>query len=181
MVKCSKSEVRRLKTALLRWKKVPEKQRERMKMVLLREYGLTQPGIAEAMGSSLSTVNRAHMAYDEGGIKALKPKPNPARKHQNMTVAEEKIFLDRFAVDAGAGQMLNIHEIKAAYEKAIGHETSNSTIYALLDRHGWRKLMPRPYHPKRGTAAQNAFKLDKLGEVCERPGQATPTLGLAAY
>src|SRR3979409_1815562 len=98
MVKCSKSEVRLLKTAL-RWKKVPEKQRERMKMVLLRETGLTQPEIAAAMGSSLSTVNRAHMAYDEGGIKALKPKPNPARSHQNMTVAEEKIFLDRFAKD----------------------------------------------------------------------------------
>jgi len=106
MVKCSKSEVRLLKTALLRWKKVPEKQRERMKMVLLREYGLSQPAIAEAMGSSLSTVNRAHMAYDEGGIKALKPKPNPARKHQNMTLAEEKNFLKRFAKRAGAGQML---------------------------------------------------------------------------
>jgi len=143
-------------------------------MVLLREYGLTQPAIAEAMGSSLSTVNRAHMAYDEGGIKALKPKPNPARKHQNMTVAEEKIFLDRFAVDAGAGQMLNIHEIKAAYEKAIGHETSNSTIYALLDRHGWRKLMPRPYHPKRDIAAQNAFKKKGFPMLSGKPGWLPP-------
>ena len=143
-------------------------------MVLLREYGLTQPAIAEAMGSSLSTVNRAHMAYDEGGIKALKPKPNPARKHQNMTVAEEKIFLDRFAKDAGAGQMLNIHEIKAAYEKAIGHETSNSTIYALLDRHGWRKLMPRPYHPKRDIAAQNAFKKKGFPMLSGKPGWLPP-------
>jgi hypothetical protein len=25
-----------------------------------------------------------------------------------------------------AGEMLNIHDLKAAYEKAIGHETSNS-------------------------------------------------------
>jgi hypothetical protein len=33
--------------------------------------------------------------------------------------------------------------LKAAYEKAIGHRTSNSTIYSLLARHGWRKLMPR--------------------------------------
>jgi len=143
-------------------------------MVLLREYGLTQPAIAEAMGSSLSTVNRAHMAYDEGGIKALKPKPNPARKHQNMTVAEEKIFLDRFAKDAGAGQMLNIHEIKAAYEKAIRHETSNSTIYALLDRHGWRKLMPRPYHPKRDIAAQNAFKKKGFPMLSGKPGWLPP-------
>jgi hypothetical protein len=23
---------------------------------------------------------------------------------------------------------------------------------------GWRKLMPRPFHPKRDLAAQNAFK-----------------------
>ena len=143
-------------------------------MVLLREYGLTQPAIAEAMGSSLSTVNRAHMAYDEGGIKALKPKPNPARKHQNMAVAEEKIFLDRFAKDAGAGQMLNIHEIKTAYEKAIGHETSNSTIYALLDRHGWRKLMPRPYHPKRDIAAQNAFKKKGFPMQSGKPGWLPP-------
>ena len=28
--------------------------------------------------------------------------------------------------------MLNIHDLKAAYEKAIGHETSKSTIYNLL-------------------------------------------------
>jgi hypothetical protein len=30
------------------------------------------------------------MAYDQGGIKALKPKPNGGRKHENMTLAEEK-------------------------------------------------------------------------------------------
>jgi hypothetical protein len=41
-------------------------------MVLLRESGKPQPAIAEAMGVSLSTVNRAHMAYDDGGLAALK-------------------------------------------------------------------------------------------------------------
>jgi Winged helix-turn helix len=30
--------------------------------------------------------------------------------------------------------------------------------YNLLHRHGWRKLMPRPFHPKRDLAAQNALK-----------------------
>jgi transposase len=158
MVKCSKAEVRRLKTAL-RWK-IPAAQRERIQMVLLRESGMTQPSIAAAMGVSLSTVNRAHMAYDEGGIKALKPKPNGGRKHENMTLAEETALLAHFAKTAGAGEMLNIHDLKAAYEKAILHATSNSTVYNLLHRHGWRKLMPRPFHPKRDLAAQNAFKKD---------------------
>ena len=68
MVKCSKAEVRRLETAL-RWK-IPPAQRQRIQMVLLRENGMTQPAIAAALGVSLSTVNRAHMAYDHGGLKA---------------------------------------------------------------------------------------------------------------
>ena len=91
MVKCSKAEVRRLQTAL-RWK-LPSKQRERIQMVLLREGGMTQPAISAAMGISLSTVNRAHMAYDDGGIKALKPRANGGRKRENMTLEEEKADL----------------------------------------------------------------------------------------
>ena len=156
MVKCSKGEVRRLKTALC-WK-IPAAQRQRIQMVLLRESGMTQPAIAAAMGVSLSTVNRAHMAYDQGGIKALKPKPNGGRKRENMTVAAEKGLLARFAKAAGAGEMLNIHDLKTAYERAIGHATSRSTVYNLLGRHGWRKLMPRPFHPRRDLEAQAAFK-----------------------
>jgi Winged helix-turn helix len=68
------------------------------------------------------------------------------------------LIFARFVRAAGAGEMLNIHDLKAAYEQAIGHPTSNSTVYNFLDRHGWRKLMPRPFHPKRNLAAQDAFK-----------------------
>jgi transposase len=114
MVKCSKAEVRRLKTAL-RWKMPPE-QRQRIQMVLLRESGLTQPAIAQAMGVSLSAVNRAHMAYDHGGIKVIKSKPNGGRKHENMSVAKEKALLAQFAKAAGAGEMLNIHDLQS-----LGH------------------------------------------------------------
>src|SRR6202007_643774 len=134
MIKCSKGEVRRLKKAL-RWKNIPEKQRQRIRMGLLREEGMAQPAIASAMGVSLSTVNRAHMAYDQGGIKALKPNPCGGRQRQNMTIAAEAALLARFAKAAGAGEMLKIHDLKSAYEQAIAHPTSNSTIYSLLERH----------------------------------------------
>src|SRR6476469_9915215 len=118
MVKCSKAQIRQLKMAL-HWK-IPPAQRQRIQMVLLRESGMTQPAIAAAMGVSLSTVNRAHMAYDHGGIKALKPRPSGGRLRENLTVAEEKALLARFAKAAGAGEMLNVHDLKTAYEKAIG-------------------------------------------------------------
>src|SRR5260370_3735544 len=51
MVKCTKKQIRELKTAL-RWK-IPAAQRERIQMVLLRESGMTQPAIAR--GSQCST------------------------------------------------------------------------------------------------------------------------------
>src|SRR5215468_5399799 len=157
MVKCTKKQIRQLKTAL-RWK-IPATQRERIQMVLLRESGMTQPAIAEAMGVSLSTVNRTHMAYDGGGIKALKPKPIGGRQRENMTLSEEKALLTRFSKAASAGEMLNIHELKAAYEQAIGHPTSHSTVYNLLARHGWRKLMPRPMGHMRTLVIRCAVRL----------------------
>lgn len=156
MIKCNKCQVERLKKALA-YEKDPIV-RQRIQMILLREDGKTQEEIAELMGVSVSTVNRAHMAYDHGGRSALRPKPKGGRRRENMTLKEEEAFLDQFAKAAGAGELLNIHEIKAAYEQVIGHPTSNSTIYNLLERHGWRKLMPRPYHPKSNPKAQEAFK-----------------------
>ena len=46
LIKCTKGQVRRLKTAL-RWK-IPPEQRQRIQMVLLRESGMKQPLIAAA-------------------------------------------------------------------------------------------------------------------------------------
>ena len=45
---------------------------------------MMQPLIAAVMGVSLRMVNRAHMAYDQGGNEALKPRPKrrtQAREH----------------------------------------------------------------------------------------------------
>ena len=100
-------------------------------------------------------MNRTHMGYDHGGIKSLKPKPNGGRKHENMTLTKK---LAPFAKATVAGEMLNIHDLKAAYGEGDRHAASDSTVYSLLHRHGWRKLMPRPFRPKRDIAAQNASK-----------------------
>jgi transposase len=156
--------------------KLPAAQRKRIQMVLLRETGMTRPEIAEAMGVSFSTVNRANVAYDEGGIKALKPKPIGDRQRENMTLPEEKALLAQFAKAAGAGELLNVQGLKAAYEQAIAHPTSSlqrlpdrrdaehprsqgglctgdrASDQQLHDPHpsepdGWHKLMPRLFIP----------------------------------
>src|SRR5215468_11977954 len=112
MVKCNKDQVERLKRALRR--ETDPVVRQRIQMVLLREDGKTQPQIGELTGVSLSTVNRAHMAYDHGGVNALRPKPTGGRRRENMTLQEEKAFLAKFAKAAGAGELLNRSELKSA-------------------------------------------------------------------
>jgi transposase len=142
MIKCNRDQVKRLLKALRREK--DPVLRQRIQMVLLREDGNVQRKIAELMGVSLSTVNRAHVAYDSGGVSALRRKPTGGRRHENMTLEEEKALLARFTKAVDAGVPLNIAELKLAYEKEIGRPTSNSTVYGLLARHELRKLVPQP-------------------------------------
>jgi hypothetical protein len=66
MVKCTKREVRRLKTAL-RWKGDP-KRRQRIQMVLLRESWMSQPAIAEAI--LLSRSGPARPTKSSHGVRA---------------------------------------------------------------------------------------------------------------
>jgi hypothetical protein len=78
---------------------------------------------------------RAHMACDYGGIKVLKPKPSG----ENMTLPEERNLLTHFAKAAGAGEMLNIHDLKAAYEprsRLYFHlQTAEHALHTTRGRH----------------------------------------------
>src|SRR6201981_57126 len=100
MVKCNKDQVERLKKALKR--ETDPVVRQRIQMVLLREDGKTQPQIGELTGLSLSTVNRAHMAYDNGGVNALKPKPSGGRRREKMTLKKGRGFFKQFSQPRGA-------------------------------------------------------------------------------
>ena len=127
MVKCTKGQVRRLKTAL-HWKGDPQR-RQRISMVLLRESGMTQPAIAEAMGVSLSTVNRAHMSYDGGGLKALKSKPSGGRQLENMTLAEEKALAGAFC--QGRRRRQDVEHPRSQGGLRKGHRTCNQQQHGL--------------------------------------------------
>ncbi|TBR56888.1 hypothetical protein B4U84_25905 [Westiellopsis prolifica IICB1] len=40
---------------------------------------------------------------------------------------------------------------------STGQEVDTSTIYRLLERHGWRKLTPRPYPSQRRPTTTRSF------------------------
>lgn len=81
------------------------------------------------------------------------------RNRAHLSVEEEKALLKSFLATAEKGGMLIIKEVHEAFEKKLGHSVFLSVIYDLLHRHGWRKIAPRPTHPKSDMIAQNLFKV----------------------
>ena len=78
-------------------------------------------------------------------------------------------MLAPFIAQAEAGGMLKVVDIQQAYEERVGKTVAPSTIYRLLERHGWRKVVPRPRHPKADAAAQAALK--KTAEIAAPRGR----------
>lgn len=71
-----------------------------------------------------------------------------------LSFEEEVELLDKFMKESEAGKLVDVSEVKIAYEKAIGRElNSNGHIYQVLKRHGFRKVMPRSKHPNKASDA----------------------------
>jgi transposase len=132
---------------------------QRVQCVWLRAaLGLSAPQIAKAVGWAVNTVRKIHSRFIQEGEKALISKGRGGRRHENMTLQEERHLLEMFFTQAETGGVLEVGPIKKAYEKQVGRKVPKSTIYRLLARHGWRKLAPRPFHPDMDPARQVGFK-----------------------
>jgi transposase len=114
--------------------------------------------IATCVGVSKSLVQKIISCYNREGIKAIEIKSCGGRYHEYLSIEEEEKFLAPFWELAEQGELTTTREIQRAYEEQIGHHVHETTIYRLLERHGWRKLLPRSRHPKADVQAQEAFK-----------------------
>jgi transposase len=71
---------------------------------------------------------------------------------------EEVEFLGPFWERAATGQIATTREIKKALEAKLGREVHKTTVYRLLARRGWRKIVPRPFHAQSKKDEQEEFK-----------------------
>jgi transposase len=114
--------------------------------------------IATCVGVSKSLVQKIISRYNREGIEAIEIKSCGGRYHEYLSIEEEEEFLDPFWQLAERGELTTTREIQRAYEERIGHHVYETTMYRLLERHSWRKLLPRSLHPKADVKAQEAFK-----------------------
>lgn len=114
--------------------------------------------IAQHCGVSKATVHQVISTYNRFGVVAVETPGKGGRRHQYLPREEEEQFLAPFFARAEAGEIATVREIWQAFEARVGHPVDDSTIYRLLDRHAWRKLMPRPRHPQADPQVQEQFK-----------------------
>ena len=112
-----------------------------------------------------------HSAHDAAGIHPARRR-SLARETARWTASRLAVVRRRGCVSAdqaGAGSILVVAEVHQALEQQLGRKIAESTVYRILHRHGWRKLVPRPFHPKRKPEAAEAFKKGASQKSSDKP------------
>ena len=122
----------------------------RLKVLSLRYEGKSLKEIEDATGFRHAHISNLIRKYFEEGLQAISEK-HYAGNRRNMSIEEETAFLEQYRQPGEAGHILDVREIKTAYEERVGHSIGSGQIYRVLKRHGWRKVMPRSKHPKKAS------------------------------
>jgi transposase len=134
--------------------------REQTRLLCLRlriERGYTSKQIADIADCSEGLVKKVIGDYGREGLAGIL-RGTFGGNRRNLSLTEEEKLLAPFLAKAEKGQILIVSEIHKAYENAVGRPVPPSTVYRMLDRHNWRKVMPRPRHPKANPEEQEAYK-----------------------
>lgn len=132
--------------------------KRRLYVLVMRAEGKSLEEISEKTGYHISTASKLIARYMRDGISAIAENHYKGNR-RNMSFEEEAAILAPFIERAERGEMVDIKEIAAAYQKAVPHKISDTQIYYVLHRHGWRKIMPRSRHPKK--ASEEAIESSK--------------------
>jgi transposase len=140
---------------------------QRVQSIWLRaEFGMDSNQVARAVGYKAATVRVLWSKYFAQGEDVLIGQGSGGRRRSNLNLEEEQRLLDGFLEKATSGGVLIVSDVKAAYEEAVSHRVPKSTVYRMLARHGWRKITPRPRHPKYDPKKADAFK--KNSKDCQQ-------------
>lgn len=100
------------------------------------EKGIKYREVEKKLDCKVQQVGHWGKLYAEGGVERLDPKVD-GRRHENMIFEEEVAFLKQFKVKSEKDMVVEVKEIKEAYEKIVGSSKNHVQIYNVLHRQGW--------------------------------------------
>ena len=150
MYEISKETAQEIREMMKREKDV--KAYRRLEAVALRGEGKSNGEIAELTGFHPDWVGKLVKEYIQFGATYLIEDDRKGGNNRNASHEEEEKFLEQFKKAAQNGQIITVADIATAYDKEFGKEhKSKSTVYYLLHKFEWRKVMPRPEHPNKAS------------------------------
>ena len=141
------SEEQRLEIETEKKKTQSARMYRKLEVLALRGSGKTNEEIASITGYSTDRASRLVSEYCRNGIEYFKEEHRKGGNNRNMGLEEEKAFLKQFEEAAESGKQLTVADVFKAYRE-IRPNAHQSTVYKLIHRHEWRKVSPRPKHPK---------------------------------
>ena len=116
---------------------------------------------AEQCGMDRQTLRDWVHRYNEDGVAGLRSRPSPGRAP--LLTPEQKAELRALVL---AGPDPERHrvvrwrcvDLRGEIVRRFGVEVHESTVAEWLHQLGLTRLQPRPYHPKKDAAAQEAYK-----------------------
>lgn len=134
-----------------------DRERQRGKWLVIYN-ALVDPRPAETIALHTATsrwfVHHTVSDYNRLGPASIEEDRRGGRHHAYLSEDDERAFLEPFIAKAEAGELVTTRTIQQAFEERVGQSVHSGTIYKLLHRHNWHKIMPRPQHPKADPEAQ---------------------------
>jgi transposase len=129
-------------------------------VVLAAETDLSVKKITEILHTSES----AFFRYRDDLIKQAKNDGIPikdswgGRRNNLLSPKDEKLFLSKYIKRSRTGEIVSANQIHQDLIQLVGQNIAFSTTTRLLQRNGWRKVMPNKHHPKSDPKIQENFK-----------------------
>ena len=156
MIKISEQEYERIKEAAKKNKN--KRVEKKLQVLIMRHENKGNEEISARTGYNVRYITTLMGQYKKQGLEEF-IRIKQTSHNRNMSVEQEAKVLAKFEEEADAGHELTVNEIRQGLESELGKETSVAYAYRVLKRHGWRKVMPRPKHPKAaGKEEQDSSK-----------------------
>jgi transposase len=147
----------------------------RLQCISLRQFGMQARDAAAIVGLHRDSVLHIWSVYLNDGLEAvLGEKRGRVRSRAHLTRKKERQFLKPFLDRAEKGKLTTVRDVHKAHCKRIGKDVDPTVTYRLLDRHGWRRIVPRPQHPKANLKAQEEFRVFFPQDRDKRTGRSNP-------
>jgi transposase len=114
--------------------------------------------VAELLAVSIPSVWFWVKQYNNQGPVGLEGPGSGGRRWGFLSWPEEQALLQSFYLRAGKGEIINVKKIHKNICEKLKRNVSIDYVYRLLHRHEWRKVGPRPRHPKTDIESQTLFK-----------------------